>query len=196
MSRVFVLSAGRAASTAFCSACKHITNFSAAHESSASLPFPERIDYPNQHIEIDNRLTWFLPHIEDKYGDNAIYVYLRRDKEKIARSYEERWHLNVSIVKAFGHGVLMKPKISMSERLDVCRSYVDYVDAAILLHLKDKNAIYVDAENLQQDFRTFFDAINAQGDIEKCIQEFSAVHNPNKTNFFTKAKRQIRRLIG
>lgn len=54
---VFVLNSGRCGSTTFIAACRHITNYSSGHESRATLIGEERLAYPTQHIEADNRLS-------------------------------------------------------------------------------------------------------------------------------------------
>jgi hypothetical protein len=63
-------------------------------------------------------------------------VHLTRDKHKVAASYAERWHLNESIVKAYGHSILMKPKIAKLERLGICLDYVNFVEKQIEFFLK------------------------------------------------------------
>ena len=54
---VFVLCTGRCGSTTFACACRHIENYTAAHESRSHLAGPERFAYPEDHIEVDNRLS-------------------------------------------------------------------------------------------------------------------------------------------
>ena len=80
---VFVLSAGRAGSNTFAQACQHITNYTAGHESRVGMVADDKLSYPERHIEADNRLVWLLGRIEQQYGDEAYYVYLRRDIKRI-----------------------------------------------------------------------------------------------------------------
>jgi hypothetical protein len=89
---VFILNTGRCGSTTFVKACEHITNFTTAHESRMHLIGNQRLAYPDNHIEADNRLAWFLGRLEAAYGDRAIYVHLRRDPLKTARSFEKRYN--------------------------------------------------------------------------------------------------------
>ena len=44
---------------------------------------PERLDYPDQHIESDNRLAWYAGRLEKRYGDDAFYVHLKRDRQRV-----------------------------------------------------------------------------------------------------------------
>jgi hypothetical protein len=53
---VFVLCSVRTASTALTAACKHITNYTSAHESRVNKLSSTKLNYPDQHIEIDNSL--------------------------------------------------------------------------------------------------------------------------------------------
>ncbi|MFT4731593.1 MAG: hypothetical protein ACI89W_000603 [Gammaproteobacteria bacterium] len=189
MSNVFILCAGRTASTALTAACTHITNFSSAHESRVNQLSSTKLDYPTQHIEIDNRLIWFGAALDNKYGDSAKYVHLTRDKHKVAASYAERWNLSESIVKAYGHGILMKPKIAKSERLDICLDYVEFVESQIELFLKDKpNYIKISVEELSTGYAQLFDFIGAEGDLNAGLNEFEKKHNKNKTSILVTLK--------
>ncbi|MFM8634352.1 MAG: hypothetical protein ACKOEX_06015, partial [Planctomycetia bacterium] len=69
---VFVLCTGRCGSVTFAKACGHFRNYSTGHETNRA-PGPARLAYPDGHIEIDNRLAWFLGGLEERYGDDALY---------------------------------------------------------------------------------------------------------------------------
>ena len=88
---VFVLCTGRCGSTTFIESCRHIRNFSCAHESRTRLLGNERLAYPPNHIEADNRLSWFLGRLDREYGDDAFYVHLVRNTKDVARSYARRF---------------------------------------------------------------------------------------------------------
>ena len=60
---VFVLCTGRCGSVTLYKICKHIQNFTSGHESRKKLDFK----YQENHIEIDNRLSWFLGRLDDKF---------------------------------------------------------------------------------------------------------------------------------
>ena len=193
MNNIFVLSAGRVASTTFANACKHITNFSSAHESRAGMLGADRLDFPAAHIEIDNRLVWFLAQLQSRFASDVGYVYLTRDKEEIARSYVQRWHLNESIVRAYGHGLLMKPHIKKSERLGICRDYVESTDFMIKHFLQDKpNKLFIDVKQLSDEFEMFFNWIGAKGDLASCISELSIYSNKNKSGLINKLWRLLK----
>ena len=79
---VFVLCTGRCGSMTFAKACGHISNYTSAHESRKQLKPKaprERFIYLDFHIEVDNRLAWFLGTLNEIYGTNAFYVHLKRE---------------------------------------------------------------------------------------------------------------------
>lgn len=192
MSNVFVLCSGRTASTSFSNACTHIDNYTAAHESRVGMLGQERVNYPDWHIEVDNRLAWFLPRLDNKYGDKAFYVYLTRNYEEIAASYLERWQLNESIVKAYGHGLLMKKSISKSERYAICLDYVHTVEENIQQFLAYKsNVLKIDVTELATKFGDFYDLIGARGDKQACMESIKTISNKNKTNLIKKLRNKI-----
>ena len=82
---VFVLTTGRSGSVTFAEACRHITNYTAGHETRVGLVGDDRLAYPGDHIEVDDRLAWLLGRLEDAYGDAAFYVHLRRDEQRYGR---------------------------------------------------------------------------------------------------------------
>ena len=62
------------------------------------------LDYVDRHIEVDNRLSWFLGALDKKYGKRAYYVHLIRKRDEVAASFANRgvW----SVLFAFTSGVL------------------------------------------------------------------------------------------
>jgi hypothetical protein len=94
---VFVLNTGRCGSTTFAAACAHVTNFTVAHESRVGALGAARFDYPRRHIEVDNRLSWFLGRLEQRWGQEAFYVHLTRDVEATARSFSARYSRGIML---------------------------------------------------------------------------------------------------
>jgi hypothetical protein len=191
---VFVLSTGRSATTTLCKACEQITNYSCAHESRVGVLSAEKLQYADNHIEIDNRLIWFSHRLDSLYKSHTFYAHLRRDREKVAKSYCERWNLKESIVKAYGHGVLMMPKIEKTKRMAVCLDFVNYVEQKIEVFLSNKpNSVVINVENIQNDFEHFWELIGAQGDFEAAISTFNNLHNRNNTSWLNKLKNLSRK---
>jgi len=174
---IFVLNTGRCGSTTFSEACNYITNYTVSHESRVGCIGRERFSFPENHIEVDNRLTWFLGRLDKAYGDKAVYVHLKRDVEKTAKSFVKRWDFDGGIIRAYRKGMLE----GLPEYIDpyyCCLDYCDTVDSNIELFLKDKsNCIELNLENAKEDFAKFFDLIDAKGDKESAIKCFDKNYN-------------------
>ena len=140
---VFILNTGRCGSSAFIKACSYITNYSSAHESKNGLLQKSRFNYPKNHIEADNRLSWQLGKLDEAYGNDAIYVHLKRSTKDTARSFARRY--SDGIIKAFYITLISnnQPKTikrisKQSEPIDVAIDYCDTVNSNIKFFLKDK----------------------------------------------------------
>lgn len=174
---VFVLSTGRCGSTTFARACGHIENYSTAHESRISHVHG-RVDYPDDHIEVDNHLAWFLGRLDDRYGDDAFYVHLKRDLEETAQSRMRREARKVDPGLMWAYGQRLVWENDDAELIDVCRHYCRTVNANIRLFLKEKrNTMTVHLESAKGDFRTFWRRIEATGALEEALQEWDRRHN-------------------
>lgn len=181
--RVFVLTAGRTASQTVALASEHLDGMTAAHESRRRM-LENRLDYPDNHVEVDNRLAWFLGSLERLYSDEeTFYVFLRRDPERVAASYIKRWHITVSIVRAFYHGILMcrNKKPTEADKMASARLFVQTVEDNINAFLRHRsNYAIVDTENLEADFQIFMDKAGLSGDREAISATLNSVNNPNK----------------
>ena len=176
---VFVLNTGRCGSTTFIKACQHITNFSSAHESRCHMLGADRFAYPENHIEADNRLAWFLGKLDHYYGDNAVYVHLKRNRDATANSYAKRMFPG-GIIPAYREGILqfLPEDVSL---MSVCQDYYDTVNSNIELFLKDKSRkMLFELENAKSDFRKLWELVQAQGDINAALGEFNTVYNASK----------------
>ncbi len=178
---VFILSTGRCGSTTFERACSHIDNYSAGHETRAHIIGKQRLNYPNQHIESDNRLAWFLGRLEQHYPQDVFYVHLQRDPALVAKSYSQRWQRGM-MMPAYSEGIYLgladdKQPIS----LDIAGDYVNTVNHNISLFLKHKdNQMEFHLESAKQDFSTFWQRIHAQGDLNAALAEFDIHYNASK----------------
>jgi hypothetical protein len=172
---VFVLNAGRCGSTTFIKACKHITNYTSAHESLINNMGAQRLSYPGNHIEADNRLSWFLGRLENAYGNNAFYVHLKRNIDDTVASFSKR--IDFGIMKAYEQGILMLED-HMASADDIARDYIETVDCNIKLFLKGKtNQMDVSLERITSDFPIFWKRINAVGDLGSAIREWNKNYN-------------------
>lgn len=175
---VFVLCTPRSSSYTFAKACSHISNYTVTHESNSRLLGKQRVLYQENHIEVDNRLAWFLGYLDEIYGDNAFYVHLIRDKKKTAISINKRWNLPASIVNAYGRAILVRGDRQKDNDLEVCEDYYDTVTKNIQLFLKDKSHQMVfDVENAQENFREFWQKIGAEGNLDLGLETWDVKHN-------------------
>lgn len=179
---MFVLCTGRSGSTTLAAACKHISNYSSDHESRASEIGAARLEYPDYHIEADNRLSWMLGKLDEQYGNDAFYVHLKRDKSATVRSFGNRWTYSSSIIKFLAQGVfsLVPELLGDSDKEKICEDYVDIVNTNIQLFLRDKsNKMEMQLEQIEKDFEIFWREIGAQGDYNAAIEDLNTPHNAN-----------------
>ena len=182
MSRVFVLCTGRCGSTTFGKAVAHCSNFTSGQESRNHLIGPARFDFPDQHIEIDNRMSWTLGRLEQAYGDAPHYVHLLRDPETVAQSFVTRHKYGV--MKAYREGILAKhfnrnPNAAL---IDVARDMVETVTTNITAFLNRKPRVMtVRVEAIAQDFPALWEWIGAQGNLTAAMEEWTIRHNATQT---------------
>jgi hypothetical protein len=198
---VFVLNTGRCGSTTFIMACRHITNFTCAHESRTSLLGEDRFNYPQNHIEADNRLSWLLGRLDKTYGDNAIYVHLKRNDNDTARSYVRRF--SGGIMRAYRRGGILMGLREENDPMAVALDYCHTVNSNIELFLKDKTRkMEINLESIDQDFTAFWKLIGAEGEISAALAEFSnryhaakVPQNNRKKNIISRILLKIKRLV-
>jgi hypothetical protein len=172
---VFVLCTGRCGSTTFAQACRHITNYTSGHESNQATIADHRVVFPDNHIEVDNRLAWMLGRLDVLYGDGGIYVHLLRDEAKTAASFARR--CSGGIISAYRKGILQLDD-SFFETRDICKDYCDTVTLNIQAFLKGKTqTIVVRLENVEDDFVRFWHFIGAEGNLASALAEWNVNYN-------------------
>lgn len=177
--RVFVLSTGRCGSTTLATALSHTTNFTCAHESRSSRA-QNRLDYPDNHIEVDNRLSWFLGPLYRHYPKD-FYVWLRRDREAVVRSYMKRFGTRAGIMPAFAQGIIQGSRpVSETYKRTATELYVDTVEdnIATFLSCTGVRQTHVDMDyNPQNDLEGLWKAIGAEGDLDTALTELTRKYN-------------------
>ncbi|MGO2101962.1 MAG: hypothetical protein ACTH3E_02840 [Psychroflexus halocasei] len=185
---VFVLCTGRTGSVSFIKACQHIENFTADHESRSHFNGKERFDFPDQHIEADNRLSWDLGRLDKHFGKDAFYVHLTRDHNKVAESYAKRVYYPNNIVKAYCDGIKKNPteKLSKEEIYKYSLDMVMNIESSIEFFLKDKpNQIKIDIDAIHTEFPEFWTDIKAKGNMKLAVKTLNKRHNiSRKKSFF------------
>jgi hypothetical protein len=191
---VFVLSTGRCGSTSFIMACRHITNFTCAHESRTWMLGEDRFGYPENHIEADNRLSWLLGRLDKTYGDHAIYIHLKRNENDTARSLIKRY--SSGIMRAYRKGGILMGLSSEDNPMAVALDYCHTVNCNIDLFLRDKTkTMVINLEDINQDFPAFWKLIGAEGDINAALAEFNNYYNTRKMPQINKNGKIIPRFL-
>lgn len=177
-----------------------MTNYTSGHETKAGGVGTNRLAFPENHIEADNRLSWYLGRLHFKYGDSAFYVHLKRDLDSTAKSYARR--KNVGIMNAFASGLLRQKVLDEQARnpltlaTDICETITNNIDHFLL----DKtNKMEIHIEDLEKGFSEFWDRISAEGDKEAALASLSKPTNTsqqfekkNNVGLMTRIKRASR----
>jgi hypothetical protein len=193
--RVFILCTGRSGSLTFARACNHITNYTVGHESRSRRLGSDRFDYPDQHIEADNRLTWFTGALDRDFGNEALYVHLLRDRTKTVESYNRRWVRYGSLIRAYCEGIhqISIHRLDKQRRLEVVEDFYDNVNENIRHFLKDKEQVLtMHIESIAGEFPTFWEQIGAEGELLEALEEFTRKHNRSKTGQFKLFKHETK----
>jgi len=213
--KVFVLGTGRSGTKTFTRACEHLTNYTVSHNSLREGPgFDHKwsvLQSKDQHIEVDDRLSWMLPVMERLHGDDAYYVHLWRDPAKVVRSYArpQRLYLQGSLLSTFYHGILGTPaekrKVSAADAEKAGELCVEVITGNIENFLESKpNRIFIDIDDPKESFRRFLQEIGAEGDLEAALAEFESIHDPTDgsrfrnhcKNFIYEGKLLVLRMTG
>lgn len=172
--RIFVLCTGRCGSMTFAETCKHIKNYSSAHEPPISRTY---IDYPDNHIVVDNKLIWLAPTLLKKYPC-TYWVHLRRSREHVFKSYSTNkgYHTIISFMQ-------LVPFFRKQAALDNWEFSVNYYLTVVqdqienfLKGIPSKRKSTVDIE-FASTFKNFWEDINAEGNLEEALVTFSQKHN-------------------
>ena len=178
---IFCLSTGRCGSTTFSKSFSYLTNYTSGHETRSQKIGPTRFEYPDQHIESDNRLSWMLGSLDHKYGDQSIYVHLWRDKHEVATSYAKRYSSTwiAGIMHGFGHGILMRGSTYSEEEIySLASMYVDVVENNIKQFLKDKSKVVeISMHDPYKGIDELWELANFKGNKSLCYAEWSTKHN-------------------
>ena len=187
---VFFISPGRTGTTTISVAFSCIDGFTSLHESRVKLLGDERINYPTNHFECDNRLVWFLPRLSKRYAQSGILVIVNREKLKIARSYDKRWG-GLGIMRAYSQGILMRHL--KENNLDVCKDYVDNVYEQLDFAQKEwGKVIYLDLDSPRKGVVDLLVEINKEEYTDEIMKSFDTIKS-NQNNKTIKVR--IRQLI-
>lgn len=162
----------------FIRACRHLTNFTVGCSAAIPLIGEPQFQYPDNHIEVDPRLVWFLGPLMRRYPD-AVYVHLRRREEDVIASLMN-FPIRSSqepLLKAL-QGML-PPDASTELRRSVLQMYVNSVNASAETFLRTRSSMNLWLHGMRESFPVFLDYIGAQGDISAAVAEWREHDAPN-----------------
>jgi len=178
-------------------------NYTCGHEERAGFIGEERLAYPENHIEADNRLSWYFGRLHFKYGNDAFYVHLTRDLKATAKSYAKR--KDVGIMHAFADGLLLKKALgkNATKPLPLATEICETADANIRHFLSDKTQkCVIRLEHIKEDFAEFWKAIDAKGDFDSALDSFNNPHNTSedfakmvRSRFYRSLRSKIKSVI-
>jgi len=169
---IFTLCTGRCGSTTFERACRHAANYTSTHEGGRRTGYS--LQYPDRHIEVDNRLAWFLGRLHKMYPA-AYYVHLLRNAEAVARSYAAR---GTSEPTKILHGYMFAVKQGRrADPLAEAGEMVATVNANITHFLRDKQHMVVNIETAVHSFPVLWRRIRAEGDMDAALVELKKRYN-------------------
>ena len=80
-------------------------------------------------------------------------------------------------MKAYREGLLLGGEPAQTS-LEIALDYIDTVEANISSFLENKSdAMVVNLEKSEQDFRLFWERIGARGDLRAALDEWQTPHN-------------------
>lgn len=171
MMRVFVTGTGRCGSVSFREACKFITNYTAGHESNCGL-----LEYPNKHIEVNPHIRGLVKTIRAKYPESK-WVHLIRDPKTCIPS-----------LAAMDRGIIMEhygrlyPSVQITPAVsDIAYRFYwqenDLIEVQLKHLIPDFQRMTINLERIKEQWRTFWNWIEAEGDFGKSYESWDTPHN-------------------
>lgn len=164
--RVFVVGTGRCGTATFYQACRHITNYTCAHESQA-YRIPD-YEYPDNHIEVSHMNIIAIPHLRERYRD-SLFVHLFRERESCISSLIQQIPLEL---KAWSIEWYLRDDLPVGE---IAPAYYDRVKELC----NRLCTCRVEVEKAKIWWTDFWDAIKAEGNQEEALKEFDRRYNPS-----------------
>lgn len=176
MNNVFVLCTGRCGSMTISKAFSHATNYTAGHETEACSFYP--LAYPDNHIEVDNRLAWMLGDLDYKFPD-AKYVHLLRNQDEVARSFAGRADFPGASVRGFGGGILGLGDGFAEQRYEVAKRMWEVKNANISEfirhHLFYQLSVWL--HELTDELPRIWEWLGCEGDLDAAVAETRVRYN-------------------
>lgn len=170
--RVFVFGTGRCGTVAVADAFRYATNYSVSHEA-----FNWLLSYPDNHIAVNPQLRMRMNELVSIYPE-AIYVWLKRAQDKVARSYArldrgrwlDRWWLFHNTVRPTER--LWAANRTVVELLYQCERAWDYCP-------EDRRHIW-EIEMIKPAFKALWASLECRGDLEAALASFDTPVNTSE----------------
>lgn len=177
--RVYVVGTGRCGSVTIAAALKEtVTNLTVGHETFAN-GHPSNMAYPglpDDHIEVDHRLTFHLgPILLDVMKGEAIVVWLRRNTEAVVRSWLRRFKVKGGMMRSWANGVAyFRPELRSADDLEhVARSYVTHVERhlqSVFECHEGADLVRLHIEKPEPGLRELWKLAGLEGDLDRCLE--------------------------
>jgi hypothetical protein len=182
--RVICLTTGRSGSSTLAAALGHATNFTVGHETRSSESILKRVAFPDGHIEVDNRLAWFVGHLADLFGESSevVWVYLSRDPALVAKSYSTRIH-STGIVRAYARGIRKDSSdLTHVDWYNLSLEMVEVINRNIELLLSSVKGpvIRIAIESPERGFTDLWKTAAIEGDLNAALKELRVNHNSSE----------------
>jgi len=164
----FCLCTGRCGSLTLVQAFRHATNYTAAHESGRANHYA--LEYPDDHIEVDNRLSWFVGSLAVRFPE-ARWIWLRRDPAAAAASYARRRHSTaIKAINAICQGHL-------KGRAELAQKLIRTMEENIAEFLRFRPHDVCRIERAKKDFPPIWRSLGCTGDLAAAVAEFDHRYN-------------------
>mgnify|MGYP002639917025 CR=1 FL=1 len=182
--RVFILSTGRAGTTTFTKASEHITNYTAAHESTRGMFSPDHLDFPDRHIESNPYLTFLLAPLAKRLeGQDVFFVHLQRKREGVIQSWLRRGP-KIGPGKwspiAMGTNSRQLNRDQFEQVCGLCHDAMVGQVEAFLARIPADQQMHIWLHEAAERWPVFWQKIGAEGDLAAATAEWSVRHNKGK----------------
>jgi hypothetical protein len=176
--RIFVIGTGRCGTVTFSKACKHITNYTSGHETTTHGKLGNNFEFPDNHIEIDPRLSIFVPLLREKYPD-ALFVHLQRERKSCIKSLAKRnslFHFGCfrlgSLPKQCNENLDLLARLYYDSTIKMLESYM-FIDD----HVFENKFMHIWLQDIEQGFSRMLKITDAECDKQKAFKELQIKYN-------------------
>lgn len=169
--RVFVTGTGRCGTCTFYQACRHLTNYTAGHESDAGSLTPA--DWPDRHVEVSSTLAWSMALLVPRYP-GAVWVHLVRERGACVRSLAAQCPVQVE------QWAQLTRHAFRAGRHAAAGAYYDAVNAAVAALLPTDRSMTFRVEDAAAAWPAFWRLIGGAGDLRAAAAEWGRAYNAGR----------------